>query len=83
MEAKDTVMSEEQVMDLYGIHPHQLVPGVQVDELKLAQAEISFKTGEKEGVRRAYQMMKDQHYITDFNLDSAVDFLEKKYGEPS
>ena len=50
MGAKDTVISNKQVEELYGIHPHQLVPGVQIDELKLAQAEISFKAGIREVV---------------------------------
>ena len=49
-----------------------------------AQAEITgdiaYAEGIKEGVRRAYENMVAQHYIVSYNLDRAVDFLEKRYG---
>ena len=45
-----------------------------------AQAEISFKAGIKEGVRRAYEDMKALHRITGYNLDACVKYLEDKYG---
>ena len=43
--------------------------------------ENGYKAGIREGVRRAYEYMKDQHRIAGYDLDHAVSFLELKYGD--
>lgn len=92
MEPEDTVMSDYKVLEAGLKNPtHEKMHGkhcplswIRVAE---AQAEISFPLGKqagiKEGTRRAYEFMKKQHYIVDYDLDRSVEYLEKVYGKPN
>jgi len=90
MKAKDTVMSDEEIKKLTGhtttYEPKDTQISYSLKSIGVvvkAQAEISFKAGIKEGIRRAYQCMKDCHYAIDFDLDKATEYLEEKYANKS
>ena len=49
-----------------------------VNKLLNRQAEIAFKVGIREGIRRACEDMKRRGSISDYNLDRFVEYLEEK-----
>jgi hypothetical protein len=66
MEAKDTVMSDEQrkkiINENLGSNPNMHIIGQIVgSKLLQTQAEISFKAGEKAGARKVVEWVNDNH----------------------
>lgn len=56
--------------------------GLRGDKDRLEQDKVIYKAGIREGIRRSYEDMKVHHYIIDYDLDTLVAYLEKKYGKP-
>ena len=51
-----------------------------LEERLSEQDRISFKAGMREGIRRAYESMVNRGYIAYYDLDKAVEYLEKNGG---
>jgi len=80
MEAKDTVKTYG---ELRTICLNEGILDPDEYDMKRAQAEISFRAGIREGVRRSYEDMKARHRIIDYDLEESIKYLESVYGKPN
>ena len=75
MEAKDMILTQKDILKLVG--NLDAIEMASCQTVAQAQAEISFKAGIREGVRRVYEDVKAHHYIIDYDLEVALKALEK------
>ena len=85
MEALDTVMNDEAIAKILLTTPRtkDICEDIAIDlrNVAQAQAEISFKAGIGEGIRLAYEDMKQKHYVVDYDLGKILNYLTQEMRE--
>lgn len=79
MDGRDTVLKGCEVICI-GTQKTDLIacPLTKKERLECRER-CQYRAGIREGVRRAYENLKAQHYLISYDLDRCVDYLEKRY----